>query len=181
VGYTGAAFIITPSIGNYIETFSGKSLKSPSEDLILRDGVSSVARFNSPSGLVLGKDNIFYVADRYNNAIRMVNIYGEVITLAGSGVAGRIDATGIAATFNKPFGIALDNNGNVYVADTENHSIRKISPLGIVTTIAGSITGEFGTTNAKGGLARFNGPKGIVLDDLGNIYVADTGNNSIRK
>jgi len=108
---------------------------------------------------------------------------GVVTTLAGSGVAGSTNGTGTAASFYYPEGIALDASGNAYVADQGNNMIRKISATGAVTTLAGTLTA--GNTNVSattiGVAALFNGPTGVALDAAGNVYVADFGNNLIRK
>lgn len=147
------------------------------------DGAPSTARFKTPFGVALGADGTLYVADTGNNAIRKVTPSGEVFTLAGTpgASAAATDGTGPDAGFNSPLGLALDAAGNVYVADTGNHTIRKITPAGVTTTIAGK-AGTSGTTdNAPALSARFARPSGIALDAAGNIYIADTGNHVIRK
>ena len=106
-------------------------------------------------------------------------INGQTTTLAGSTTAGYMDGTGTAAQFNHPEGIAVDASGNVYVSDAYNNRIRKITPLGVVTTFAGS--GATGSTNGTGTAASFNTPNGMAIDGAGNIYVADYHNNLIRK
>ena len=100
-----------------------------------------------------------------------------VTTLAGSST-GDADGTGTAAQFKTPWAISSDANGNLYVADTENHKIKKITSTGVVTTVAGSTSGY---TDGIGTAAKFSAPSGICTDVNGNIYVADTGNNKIRK
>ena len=103
-----------------------------------------------------------------------------VSTVAGTGIPGSADGTGAAASFSAPQGITVDNAGNLYVADGGNDLIRKISPAGVVTTIAGS--GNQGASNGTGTSASFAGPDGLVVDASGNnLYVADTFNNLIRK
>ena len=93
---------------------------------------------------------------------------------------GNADGTGAAARFSIPFGVAVDGSGNVYVADSDNHTIRKITPAGVVTTLAGA-AGQGGSTDGTGSAARFNGPYGVAVDESGNVYVADTYNHTIRK
>ena len=145
------------------------------------DGPGSVARFRDPGGVAVDGAGIIYVADANNNTIRMISPTGVVMTLAGSaGQAGSADGTGNAARFNGPEGVAVDGAGNVYVADTNNQLIRKISPAGVVTTLAGS-PGQNGTADGTGSAARFYLPYAVAVDGGGNIYVADYGNNTIRK
>jgi len=105
-----------------------------------------------------------------------------VTTLAGAGpeVEGSANGKGKAASFNLPDAVAVDASGNVYVADSGNSLIREITPRGLVTTFAGS-AGVTGATNGIGSAASFNNPEGITIDNIGNIYVVDTGNNLIRK
>lgn len=144
------------------------------------DGVGSGARFNSPRGMALDAAGNLYVADTGNHVIRKVRPDGWVTTLAGSGATGSVDALGTSASFNAPSGVAVDPNGNVYVADTFNHRIRLISPTGSVSTLAG--TASVGSLNATIGTdATFDQPWGITLDSSGNVYVSDFNNNLIRK
>jgi hypothetical protein len=107
---------------------------------------------------------------------------GVVTTLAGlAGSPGSADGTGSAARFYFPQGgVATDSSGNVYVSDTLNSTIRKITPTGVVTTLAG-LAGSYGTNDGTGSAARFHYPYGVATDSSGNVYVADSGNNTIRK
>jgi sugar lactone lactonase YvrE len=145
------------------------------------DGTGAAARFSSPSGVAVdGSGNVF-VADSFNNAIRKITPSGVVTTLAGTaGLDGSADGTGAAALFNQPEGVAVDGSGNVFVADTDNNTIRKITPSGVVTTLAGT-AGSSGSADGTGAAALFNGPSGVAVDGSGNIFVADTYNNAIRK
>jgi sugar lactone lactonase YvrE len=143
------------------------------------DGIGTSASFNGPRGVAVGPDGTIYIADMYNNLIRKVTPQGVVTTLAGSGSAGFVDASGVAASFNFPRGIALGPDGNIYVADTDNHRIRKVTPEGVVTSLAGSGTQTFADGTGTG--ASFNLPNGLTIGPDGNIYVADTDNHRIRK
>jgi streptogramin lyase len=145
------------------------------------DGNGTNARFSYPRGVAVDSTGIVYVSDNGNHVIRRITPSGEVSTLAGqAGTQGSADGTGSAARFNFPSGLAIDLNDNVIVADTDNHTIRKITPAGVVTTIAGS-AGKSGTTDGDGAAARFLFPRGVAVDQSGFIYVADTSNHTIRR
>ena len=143
------------------------------------DGTGSVARFNLPWGVAVDASGNAYVTDDYNCTIRKVTSGGTVTTLAGAvGVYGQADGTGSAATFRHPHGIAVDGAGNLYVADTGNYTIRKITSGGNVTTLAGT-AGFYGTWDGTGSAAAFINPQGVAVDGAGNVYVGD--NNTVRK
>jgi len=145
------------------------------------DGTNNLARFDNPSGVAVDGAGNLYVADAGNNTIRKVTSAGVVTTLAGSaGQSGSTDGTNNLARFSYPFGVTVDSTGNVYATDTFNSTIRKISALGVVTTLAGS-AGQFGSADGTGNSARFLAPAGLSVDYAGNIYVADTGNSTLRK
>lgn len=145
------------------------------------DGVRSAARFNQPNGVAVDVVGNVYVADTNNNVVRKITPAGVVSTLAGTpGTQGPDDGLGAAARFNAPTGIALDGSGNVYVADAGNGTIRRITPAGLVATVAGQAN-QIGSADGAGSAARFNHPEGLAVDDAGNIYVADTGNQLVRK
>ncbi|SPE36815.1 NHL repeat containing protein (fragment) [Burkholderiales bacterium] len=144
------------------------------------DGSGTAASFQGPFGIAVDGAGNVYVADSGNNTVRAITPSGVVSTLAGSaGVIGSADGTGAGASFNAPAGVATDSAGNVYVADTGNETIRKITPSGVVTTLAGS-PGLAGTSDGTGSAARFWGPIGIAADAAGNLYVADDYANTIR-
>jgi formylglycine-generating enzyme required for sulfatase activity len=132
-----------------------------------------------PKGVVLDQIGNIYVAEEGNSRILKITSDSNVTTLAGSGNFGFADGQGTAASFKYPVGIALDQSGNFYVADNENHRIRKINSSGNVTTLAGS--GTEGFADGNGALANFDTPYGVAVNGSGNIYVADFGNNRIRK
>ena len=145
------------------------------------DGPGSDARFNTPRGLAVDGQNNLYVADEGNSNIRKITPAGMVSTLAGAaGQSGMADGAGLAASFGGPHALAADPAGTVYVADTQNHCIRKITPAGVVTTFAG-LPGKAGNADGQGRAARFSEPRGIAVDAAGNVYVADTGNGAIRQ
>ena len=144
----------------------------------LLDGPALQARFADPYGVAVDDDGTVYIADAGdNNRIRKIGAGGVVSTLAG-GVEGFADDVGSAAAFHTPSGLACDGDGIIYVADTGNHAIRKVSPQGVVTTLAGS--GTAGFRDGLGSQAQFNGPIGVAVDPSGNVYVADTYNDRIR-
>ena len=145
------------------------------------DGAGNAARFSSPFGVAVTGAGDVYVADTYNQTIRKISPSGEVVTLAGSpGISGSADGKGLVARFGSPRGVAVDHTGNIYVADTNNHTIRKVSLDGMVTTLAGC-PGYSGSADGMGGDARFYSPNGVAADADGNVYVADTYNQTIRK
>ena len=145
------------------------------------DGIGSAARFAEPKGLAVDNAGNVYVADSNNSTIRKVTPAGSVTTLAGSaGMNGSADGVGTTARFNNPGGLAVDSATNIYVADTWNHTIRKVTRARVVTTLVG-LAGSSGSADGIGNAARFNYPSGIAVDRAGNLYVADTYNNTIRK
>lgn len=155
-----------------VSTLAGSGLQGAA------NGTAINASFNQPIGIAADAAGNVFIADNGNHLIREVSPTGNVTTLAGSGILGSANGTGTAAAFNFPQGVAVDASGNVYVADYGNNMIRKISPAGAVTTLAGS--GEVGAGNSPDTVT-FNKPIGVALDVAGNIYIADYGNNLIRK
>ncbi len=143
------------------------------------DAVGANASFNSPSDITVDSNGNLFVADTRNNKIRKITSAGAVSTIAGSGVAGDTDAVGVNASFFLPISIVIDSNNNLFVADLGNYAIRKITPAGVVSTVAGS--GSSGDTDAVGTNASFSYPSGIAIDSSDNLFVTDTTNNKIRK
>lgn len=143
------------------------------------NGVGTAASFNTPVGVIVDASGNLFVADYGNHAVRKITPDGTVTTFAGNGSIGYADGTGTAATFGNTSSLAFDAQGNLYVTERINHSIRKITPGGVVTKFAG--TGAAGYWDGACLSARFNQPEGMVFDSWGNIYVADRGNNRIRK
>ncbi len=168
---TSFQYSLDPTLpANIVTTLAG----SPGEP-------GSAARFYGPAELAVDAAGNVYVADVVNCTVRKITPAGIVSTLAGSpGQEGSTDGTGSAALFNGPRGVAVDAVGNVYVADTDNDTIREITPAGVVTTLAGS-PGQSGSTDGTGSAARFDGPNGVAVDAAGNLYVTDLLNYTIRK
>ncbi|MBX3738197.1 MAG: immunoglobulin domain-containing protein [Candidatus Didemnitutus sp.] len=146
-----------------------------------QDGTGAAARFYSPQDIAVDATGNAFVVDEGNHTIRKMTPAGVVTTFAGKpGEPGNVDGTGSAARFDSPQGIAIDSSGNLYVTDTGNHTIRKITSAGVVTTLAG-LAGVTGNTDASGNAARFNRPRKIASDSSGNLYVTEAGNNAVRK
>jgi sugar lactone lactonase YvrE len=159
-----------------VSTFAGLAGTSGSSD-----GIGTIARFSRPYGVATDRAGNVYVADRGNNMIRKITSSGNVSTLAGStGTYGSVDGTGAAAQFDIPYSVATDSAGNVYVAERGDSIIRKITPGGVVTTLAG-FSGPGGSVDGTGTAALFSSPNGVATDSAGNVYVADTNNHIIRK
>lgn len=145
------------------------------------DGTGSLARFNGAEGIASDGKGNFYVAENAGSTIRRISAQGVVTTFAGqAGQPGSVDAGGSAARFRNPTRLAVDIGGNVYVTDTGNSTIRRISPDGAVVTLAGQ-PGVCGSGDGSGAQALFCNPKGVAVDGSGILYVADTRNNTIRR
>jgi len=145
------------------------------------DGAGTNAQFNRPMGIAVAPDGSVYVADTDSHTLRRISPTGVVTTVAGRvGVKGSADGAGAAARFTFPVGVAVDAHGTVYVADAGNHTIRRVTPVGQVSTIAG-LAGQKGRTDGAGSEARFNMPHGLAVAPDGTIYVADTENHTLRQ
>src|SRR4030095_13432816 len=166
---------ITPA--GVVSTFAGSPGVPGSAD-----GTGSAARFNSPIGVSVGGAGNLYVGDADNDTIRKITPAGVVTTFAGkAGEIGSADGTGSNARFSGPRGVAVNAAGDVYRADTFNNTIRKITPEGVVTTLAG-LAGETGSADGTGSAARFNRPRGVAVDPASsNVFVADTANDTVRR
>ena len=176
-GISADAQFISTIAGTYYNPSSGLGAYSG-------DGGPAVsAELSLPSNIVLDTNGNLYIADAGNNRIRMINTAGIISTFAGNG-AGAFSGDGglaAAAALNAPEGIAIDDTGNLYIADAGNNRIRKVNTAGIITTVAG--IGTFGYSGDGGAatLAKLNVPYGVSVDDSGNVYIADTYNHRIRK
>ncbi|MYN47062.1 hypothetical protein GTP23_18630 [Pseudoduganella sp. FT93W] len=173
---------ITPT-GN-VSTIAGTPFTSAD-----KDGIGLAASFNTMNGICMDARGNMYVSTR--TAIRKITPDLQVSTLAGIATAfqtptddqayiGSADGSANLARFNQPQGMAADAAGNIYVADRDNHTIRKITPAGVVSTLAG-VAGQHGSADGVGSAARFNSPSGISIDSAGNLYVSDTDNHTVRQ
>ncbi|WP_286159262.1 gluconolaconase [Janthinobacterium sp. HH01] len=194
LGGGGAAYILTHSGGDDASTDVALPTAAKGTQPHWSARVTSIAgdglpgannghgrstRFADPFGVVIDGAGNLYVADGGdNNSIRKIALDGATTTLAG-GVEGYAEGAGKAAAFNTPSGLAIDAAGNLYVADTGNNAIRKVTPEGVVSTLAGD--GLPGDKDGRGAAAQFNGPVGIAVDAAGVVYVADTYNDRIRR
>ena len=133
-------------------------------------------------GLAIDKTNrLIYISEKSGNKIDKLNLADNtLVTFAGSGTAGSVDGSGTTASFSAPRGLAVDANGNVYVADYSNAKIRKITPDGVVTSVAGT-AGSTGGTDGVAAVAKFNGPSNLTFDGSGNLYVSASATQNIRK
>jgi sugar lactone lactonase YvrE len=164
---------ITPT--GMVSTFAGSGFNSWVE------GQGTDAGLNNPSSITIDPAGNLYVMEEQNSAIRRITPNGQVTTFSGrphNYTPSFMDGTASVARFNLASGIAIDKDGILFVADRENHRIRKVTPDGSVTTVAG--TGEFGNVDGPATSAAFALPSGVAVDGSGNIYVADEANNSIR-
>ncbi|MDR3694401.1 gliding motility-associated C-terminal domain-containing protein [Mucilaginibacter sp.] len=143
------------------------------------NGVGTNASFGGPAGLVFDQGGNLFISEIINNDIRKMDPSGVVSTFAGMGTPGEINGPGNSATFDAPYQLAIDGGQNLYVSDFTNNVIRQITSSAIVSTFAG--TGSQGTNNGPKATATFNNPEGLAFDLLGNMYIADRGNSTIRK
>jgi sugar lactone lactonase YvrE len=162
--------------GGTVSTFAGAAGISNSFD-----GLGSNAQFYHPEGVATDSAGNVYVADTWNHTIRKITSAGAVTTLAGlAGNFGAADGSNSKARFNRPAGIAVDSSTNIFIADSLNHTIRKIAPSGAVSTIAG-LAGVWGSADGTNNAARFYLPEGVGIAANGDIFVTDSGNQTVRK
>lgn len=164
--------------GTYSEATCNVTV-SPDIQILIQS--CEAAQFDHPTGITCDESGNLYVCDTGNHTIRKISPDGYTTTLAGSAESsGSQDGVGTGARFRSPRGITVDSTGNLYVTDSDNHTIRKITPDGTVSTLAG-LAYNSGSTDGVGSEARFRDPRGIAVDTTGNIYVADYRNHKIRK
>ena len=162
-----------------ITTFAGRVAAGFSGD----GGPAVQAQLNGPTGVAVDAQGTLYIADTGNHRIRRVGPDGIITTFAGTGTPGFSGDGGPAAQaqLSRSSGVAVDARGNVYIADTGNHRIRRVGPDGIITTFAGTGAPGFSGDEGPAAQASLNGPEGVAVDARGNVYIADTGNRRIRR
>jgi sugar lactone lactonase YvrE len=165
------AQVITTCAGTGTAGFSGDG------------GQATSAQFIYPQAVAFDAAGNMYIADNSNSRIRKVNTSGVISTIAGSGINGYSGDGGnaLAAKINMPYGVAIDPSGNLYIADYNNHRVRKVNTSGIISTCAGTGTAGYSGDGAAANLAQLHFPTGVAVDAAGNVYIADNYNNCIRK
>jgi uncharacterized protein (TIGR03437 family) len=146
-------------------------------------GPAPFAQLNQPSACAVDSAGDLYIADTYNHLIRKVDITGTITTVAGVGVAGNGGDEGpaTAANLNAPLGVAVDDDGDIYVSDSGNNCVRLVTPDGVIHIVAGTGAGSFAGDGGPALSAWMNSPGGILLDGSGDLFFADTGNNRVRE
>ncbi|MFF1724315.1 NHL domain-containing protein [Streptomyces sviceus] len=147
------------------------------------DGPATVARLNLPLGVAVDSTGVLYIADHSNHRVRKVTAEGKISTIAGAGAAGfRGDGgAAVAAQLNCPYAVAVDEAGDLYIADAANHRVRKVTADGKIGTVAGTGAAGFGGDGGPAASARLNTPVRVVVDSSGDLYIADHGNHRVRK
>src|ERR1019366_5844726 len=147
-------------------------------------GPAAQALLNNPDGVAFDGDHTLYISDTGNNVIRKVNLStGIITTVAGTGTAGFSGDGGpaISGQLNYPWGITLGGDGSLYIAELSNNRVRKVSPTGVISTVVGTGTRGYGGDSGPATLAQLNVPASVLVDVAGNLYVADSGNQLVRK
>ena len=167
------------SAAGVISTVAGRGTPGFSGD----GGAAANAQFNPPAGLAIDANGNLFIADQFNHRIRKITPSGTISTFAGTGTAGFSgdDGPATGARLNSPFGVAVDSLGNVFIADSSNHRIRKVAPTGTITTAAGIGNAGFSGDGGAAAAAQLNNPLGIAVDAAGNLYIADTNNSRVRR
>lgn len=165
-------------IAGFITTIAGNGTKDFSGDLF----TATAAQLNNPSGIAVDTYGNVYIADSLNKRIRKIDSSGNIATIAGSeGVVLGDGGSATSASLKLPAALALDSNGSIYIADKANNSIRKVDTMGNITAFAGTGTAGLFGDGALAAKAQLNSPSGVAVDTYGNVYIADTLNNRIRK
>ncbi len=178
-GLTGAGATAPLTFG-YIYTVSGNGTGGYSGD----NGTATSAKLNAPRGVAVDNGGNIFIADTNNHRIRRVDaVSGNITTVAGTGTYGYSGDNGTAtsAMLHGPYGVAVDSGGNIFIADTGNNCIRRVDTAGIITTVAGTGTADFGGDNGTATSAKLYNPRGVTVDSGGNIFIDDAGNQRIRK
>ena len=175
----GAAMLIVDSTEGVISTIAGNGTAAFGGD----NGPGTTAALSGPGAVAVdGAGNVF-IADTVNNRVRKLSAAGTITTIAGTGTGGSLGDGGpaVGAQLKGPSGIAVDDEGNVYVADTGNHRVRKIDTTGVITTLAGTGAAGFGGDGSPAASALLSGPVGVAVGPNGELYVADAGNQRVRR
>ncbi|QZY21026.1 RICIN domain-containing protein [Streptomyces decoyicus] len=162
-----------------ISTFAGTGEADYGDD----DGLAVSARLNYPRGVAVDSADAVYIADAGNHRVRKVTANGEISTFAGTGAAGAGGDGGLAtaAELDRPYGVAVDGTGAVYIADHNNHRVRKVAVDGTISTFAGTGEADFGGDGGAAESAQLNGPHAVAVDSAGVVYIADAENHRVRK
>ena len=176
---TGNHRIRKVALNGTITTLAGTGEAGYSGD----GGPAASAKLSSPGGVAIDRQGNLYIADTGNHVIRRVTPEGSIATLAGTGAAGYGGDNVLASrsAFSSPGGVTVDSNGNLYIADTANHRVRKMFVNGVTVTLAGTGVAGFSGDDGLATAAQLNAPLSTALDDTGNLYIADTGNNVVRR
>ncbi|MFJ9655881.1 NHL domain-containing protein [Streptomyces microflavus] len=168
---------ITPD--GQISTVAGSGVAGFSGD----GGPATAARLNLPMGVAVDSAGVLYVCDYHNQRVRKITPDGQISTVAGSGVAGFGGDGGPAVTakLNNPYAVVLNGEGDLFIADSANHRVRKIAPDGQISTVAGTGTAGYGGDAGPAASAKLNTPLGVVVDSIGVLYISDYQNHRVRK
>ncbi|MFE4217160.1 RICIN domain-containing protein [Streptomyces sp. NPDC056844] len=168
---------VTPD-GN-IGTVVGASSSTTSGD----SGLATAARLNRPTGVAVDSDGVLYIADYGGHRVRKIGTDGKISTFAGtgSGTFGGDGGQAVSAQLRSPYGVAVDGEGNLYIADRGNHRVRKVTPDGNISTIAGTVSSGFSGDGGQAASAKLDNPFSVVVDSTGALYIADYGNHAVRK